>query len=968
MKTSRVLSICTVLLCLTCACHAYAQSSDEFNTVCSLKSAKGESPYHGITYYALSEHHNHGKLDSSSCKTNKITHPVYIIKVDLQAKGVEALVRPEPADFKGITTPNFASKYDLAGAINTGFGSTASKWLAGCPKSSKRSAIGYHKSQGKDYSCYAQLSDFPIVGLDKYNRVRRIEPEQLGKTIESELKATMHHALSSYVFTLVKDGEVVDNSKTDHTNEWLAANNEGGGSTKHLRTNPHPRTAIGVDKTGRYFFMVVVDGRRSNMTGMTIEELSYCMRNMGAHYAYNLDGGGSSTITIGNKVQNLPSDGTECGNYGECTNKSCSTKSSLRAQYLHLGFKAQKTCTPSQEICNNIDDDCNDLVDENGVCDAEDPVYQAMLYNPQNTDVDGDGKADICARGKAGIFCAFSQNLKDYGKDPLLDLSDANGWDKVSQYATLLFADINGDDKADICARDNQGIKCWFSTGKGFGEPTAAIPMTDADGYDNVMYYSTIRAADINGDGKADICARFKDGFKCYPWNDGTWGTEITLSDMSDEQNWNSLEYYSTIRTADINGDGKSDVCGRSKTGFHCWLSDGTQFKEDFSAPDWSDENGWNKPEYYLTIRMPDINGDHKADLCARNKDGIICHLSEGDKFGEAIQGPDLTDDQNWNDYDNYSTIQFGDINGDGMDDLCMRGNHEMRCYLSEGNSFGTLLKIPEMGDNYGWNNPDHFRTIRLADINGDKKSEICGRFSTGIKCFQYTGTEFSVIEGPEFPNSHSWDQPPYYSTIRIGGPLFKTCSLQKEICSDGIDNNCNGQTDETDGCIPLPPQEECKGTIDENGKCIEDTQTPECKGTIDENGKCIEDTQTPECKGTIDENGKCIEDKQTPECKGTIDENGKCIEDKQKPEEECEGTIDENGKCIEDKQKPEEECEGTIDENGQCQLNSEDAKADSDCSCSIKNQNTSGHAFGITGLIILGLFGISVRRRKYRV
>lgn len=72
-----------------------------------------------------------------------------------------------------------------------------------------------------------------------------------------------------------------------------------------------PRTAIGITKTGE-IIMLVVDGRNAQKSGgITLQELAHLMAKLGAEHALNLDGGGSSTMVIGDMVVNTPSDGTE---------------------------------------------------------------------------------------------------------------------------------------------------------------------------------------------------------------------------------------------------------------------------------------------------------------------------------------------------------------------------------------------------------------------------------------------------------------------------------------------------------------------------------------------------------------------------------------------------------------------------------------------------------------------------------
>ena len=75
---------------------------------------------------------------------------------------------------------------------------------------------------------------------------------------------------------------------------------------------PHPRTAVGLSKDGRFLYLVVADGRRTGVPGMTLAQLGTFMADeLDACSAINLDGGGSSTMWVGDHVVNRPSDGVE---------------------------------------------------------------------------------------------------------------------------------------------------------------------------------------------------------------------------------------------------------------------------------------------------------------------------------------------------------------------------------------------------------------------------------------------------------------------------------------------------------------------------------------------------------------------------------------------------------------------------------------------------------------------------------
>jgi GH25 family lysozyme M1 (1,4-beta-N-acetylmuramidase) len=394
-------------------------------------------------------------------------------------------------------------------------------------------------------------------------------------------------------------------------------------------------------------------------------------------------------------------------------------------------------------------------------------------------DIDGDGKADVCGRDSQGIACYLSSNsFATQVRGPAL--SDAEGWASPTYYTSIELGDVNGDGKADVCARSAHGIDCWLSNGTGFPTEISTTQLADSSGWAAAEYRSTIQFADINGDGKLDLCARAAAHFSCWLFDGSSFTTEVDAPDMGDAQGWNAAEYYSTIQMGDVNGDGKADLCGRGWSGFECWLSQGSSFTANHSAAvaDFSETAGGNDITWYSTLQMADVNGDGKLDVCGRTSAGFFCYLADGSGgFPTKINGPPLSDANGWNLPQYFTTIQMADVNGDGKADVCGRGNAGISCWLSNGSGFPTQISGPALSDASDWDQSRYDTTIQLADINGDGKADICGRASAGWMCWLSTGNGFSstAINGPAWSDTAGWDKPEYVSTIQMVGPTGLT-------------------------------------------------------------------------------------------------------------------------------------------------------------------------------------------------
>lgn len=75
------------------------------------------------------------------------------------------------------------------------------------------------------------------------------------------------------------------------------------------RDNRDPRTAVGFTDDGRAI-LLVADGRQANSQGLSLPEMAQLMIDLGCVEAMNLDGGGSSMMSVGSTLVNRPQGST----------------------------------------------------------------------------------------------------------------------------------------------------------------------------------------------------------------------------------------------------------------------------------------------------------------------------------------------------------------------------------------------------------------------------------------------------------------------------------------------------------------------------------------------------------------------------------------------------------------------------------------------------------------------------------
>lgn len=144
---------------------------------------------------------------------------------------------------------------------------------------------GYVLRNGMLYRASAQSgTDALVIGADGNFRIITE-----GETSADTLVREGAWQVLTFGPALVKDGQVTVSS-SDEVGRAMTSN---------------PRTAIGQISEGHYL-LVVSDGRTEESAGLSLRQLAELMQSLGAQIAYNLDGGGSSTMVFQGRVVNNP--------------------------------------------------------------------------------------------------------------------------------------------------------------------------------------------------------------------------------------------------------------------------------------------------------------------------------------------------------------------------------------------------------------------------------------------------------------------------------------------------------------------------------------------------------------------------------------------------------------------------------------------------------------------------------------
>jgi FG-GAP-like repeat/Abnormal spindle-like microcephaly-assoc'd, ASPM-SPD-2-Hydin len=332
------------------------------------------------------------------------------------------------------------------------------------------------------------------------------------------------------------------------------------------------------------------------------------------------------------------------------------------------------------------------------------PSTSPPRANPVMTaDFNKDGIPDVAILGE---FSTAVQVLSIFIGKP--DGTFASRVDYPVQGTGFALADFNGDGKLDVVVVGNLVTPtASLLLGNGDGTFQAAVPLNP-----NISgSYTAVAAADLNGDGKADLVVLTS--------NYGSGATLAVLLGNGDGTFQPPVTYSVTpapyIVLADFTGDGRPDIAlagpvsgGQNEVSILINQGDGTL------------QSPVNYPVSGIieALAAADLNGDGKPDLIVPTggtSASVSILLGNGDgTFGNStVYTSSLLDLY-------ASQVAIADFNGDGKADLALTNSQANDVAILLGNGDGTFQNPPKLYS--GGLQPS---AVLALDANGDGKPDL---------------------------------------------------------------------------------------------------------------------------------------------------------------------------------------------------------------------------------------------------
>jgi len=357
----------------------------------------------------------------------------------------------------------------------------------------------------------------------------------------------------------------------------------------------------------------------------------------------------------------------------------------------------------------------------------------------QAADMDGDGDLDVLASSALGHRVAWWEN--DDASGPGTGDGSAWTEHSVAPSfvgaRSVHAADVDGDGDLDALGAGYgaDAVRWWENedvTGPGTGDGGMWTEHV-VDGAFNGAW--SVHGADVDGDGDLDVLGA------AYGADDITWweNDDVAGPGTGDGGSWTAhvidgaFDGASSVRAADIDGDGDLDVLATARLADEViwWEND------DVSGPGTGDGGSWT--EHVVdgsyngaeSVHAADVDGDGDLDV-------VAAALVSGDVTwweNDDLSGPGTGDGGSWSEhvvdaqFSGASSVHTADVDGDGdLDVLGAASNADDVTWWENDDVTG-----PGTGDGGSWT--EHVvdgafleaTAVHSADMDGDGDSDVLG-------------------------------------------------------------------------------------------------------------------------------------------------------------------------------------------------------------------------------------------------
>lgn len=261
---------------------------------------------------------------------------------------------------------------------------------------------------------------------------------------------------------------------------------------------------------------------------------------------------------------------------------------------------------------------------------------------------------------------------------------------------------------------------------------------------------------DIDGDGRVDVCKAFGQDIQCMLA--GPTPNNPAKIAFHAPKSWYHAEWlHPQFALVDWDGDGKKDLLVATSQGMLVAHSTGAGFVT---------VGIWSTSLPLASLHFADLAKSGAIDAVSISGNQIVALRRNTTGFDPARTLVTLPAGIDWTDPKYASTLQVGDLNGDGLPDLIVRGPADVWVSLNQGGSFTSVTSWSRrLPDWQGWDK--QYGTLSL--VHADGNVWLGGGLPGGVILHRAETSKFgrySYVNNTDYSSFPDWTPARYASQL----------------------------------------------------------------------------------------------------------------------------------------------------------------------------------------------------------